>query len=154
MIGQVDVKSSPVYFYVQREAYYFNTTNTPIPFDRERLNIGGAMNLTSGIFTAPRDGIYFFAFTGLAWLPASSSQAILSVSMNLNVPGTGSISGRADDVGTDGQYETTSWQSTFNLAVGDQIWLEIYSLSKGVYLYGNYQTHFSGYLMEEKIAVV
>ena len=49
-IGYVDVKSSPVYFYVQRKAH-FNTPKTPIPFDSEILNIGGAMNLTSGKFT-------------------------------------------------------------------------------------------------------
>ena len=42
-IGYVDVKSSPVYFYVQRKAH-FNTPKTPIPFDSEILNIGGAMN--------------------------------------------------------------------------------------------------------------
>ena len=41
-IGQVDVKSSPVYFYVQRNVN-FNTTGTPIPFDVEKLNVGGAV---------------------------------------------------------------------------------------------------------------
>ena len=38
-IGQVDVKSSPVYFYVQRYND-FNAINNPIPFDTERLNVG------------------------------------------------------------------------------------------------------------------
>ena len=56
-IGYVDVKSSPVYFFfVQRSVNGFNTAGTPIPFDTEGLNVGGAMNLASGIFTAPRDG--------------------------------------------------------------------------------------------------
>ena len=33
------------------------TKDTSIPFDWEQLNVGEAMNLTSGKFTAPRDGI-------------------------------------------------------------------------------------------------
>jgi C1q-related factor len=51
-IGVVDVKSSPVYFYVQRNASY-SLNGTTIPFNIERLNVGGGMNITSGIFTAP-----------------------------------------------------------------------------------------------------
>ena len=77
-IGYVDVKSSPVHFYVQREKS-FKTKHTPIPFDVERLNVGGPMNLKSGVFTAPRDGIYSFSFTGLVNLPASTSRAHLHV---------------------------------------------------------------------------
>ena len=30
-----------------------------------RLNRGGVMNLTSGIFTASRPGTYFFSFSGI-----------------------------------------------------------------------------------------
>jgi hypothetical protein len=68
-IGVVDVKSSPVYFHVQRNASY-SLNGTTIPFQIERLNVGGGMNITSGIFTAPKSGIYFFSFTGLKPTPS------------------------------------------------------------------------------------
>ena len=71
-IGYGDVKSLPVYFYVQRSTG-FNTTNTSITFDTARLNDGGAMNLSSGIVTAPRTGTYFFSFSAIATFPTSSS---------------------------------------------------------------------------------
>ena len=151
-IGQVDIKSSSVNFYVQRNVN-FNTTGTPIPFDVEKLNVGGAMNSTSGKFTAPRDGIYSFSFTGFPRLPASSSTVFLRVLMYLN----GNVIGRgyADEVGstTTMQYETLSFQSTFNLQKGDDIWLEINGMSTGTYLNGGLYTHFSGHLLAEKIAL-
>ena len=147
-IGYVDVKSSPVYFYVQRNAD-FNATNTPITFNVERLNVGEAMNLTSGKFTAPWDGIYSFSFTGTAWFPASSSRVSIYVAMYLN--GNENGSGVADEDNTSSQYETFSFQSALNLKKGAQIWLEIFGLSTGAYLRSS-KIHFSGYLMEEKIA--
>jgi len=36
-----------------------------MPFDKEYLNLGGGMNLASGVFTAPKAGIYAFTFNGL-----------------------------------------------------------------------------------------
>ena len=148
-IGQVDVKSSSVNFYVQRSSDY-STINTPISFDVVRLNVGGAMNTATGKFTAPRNGIYSFSFTGLGQLAASSSRVVLDVAMYLN----GNIIGRgvADETGTADQYETTSFQSTLNLQKGDQIWLEIWQLSSGMYLRGQDSTHFSGYLLEENLS--
>ena len=110
-VGQVDVKSSLVYFYVQRDKH-FDTLKTPIPFDEEILNIGGAMNLTSGKFTAPRDGIYAFAFTGNVLLYSSSS---LYVYMHLN----GISFGGALAVDNNVEYESISFQSTLNLKKGD-----------------------------------
>ncbi|XP_046646370.1 uncharacterized protein LOC124336629 isoform X2 [Daphnia pulicaria] len=64
-IGYADVKSAPVHFYVQRNSS-FNTKYSPIPFHFARVNEGNAMNLTSGEFTAPRPGTYFFSFSGIA----------------------------------------------------------------------------------------
>ena len=78
-VGVVDVKSSPVYFHVQRNSTY-SITGTKIPFQIERLNVGGGMNITSGIFTAPKSGIYFFSFTGLKVNAASQ----LHVELYLN----------------------------------------------------------------------
>ena len=81
-IGFVDVKSSSVYFYVQRSDRFYTTGI--IPFEIERLNIGGAMNLKSGKFTVPRNGTYAFSFTGLAGFSSSSSIVHLFVEMRSN----------------------------------------------------------------------
>jgi len=35
-------------------------------FDIEQLNLGGGMNVGSGVFTVPKSGIYTFYFQGTA----------------------------------------------------------------------------------------
>ncbi len=89
----MDVISSPAYFSVHKSVD-FNLTNTPVRFEVERLNVGGAMNLSSGIFTAPRAGKYFFSHSGLAYFPASSSRLYLDISLYVN--GYKAVSGLAD----------------------------------------------------------
>jgi hypothetical protein len=66
------------------EKFKFQTKYTPIPFDLARVNEGNAMDLTTGIFTAPRNGIYFFSFSGLADFPTASSEVGLGVILYSN----------------------------------------------------------------------
>ncbi len=141
------MKSSPIYFNVQRNAD-FNTTNIFIPFERELLNLGGAMDLQSGIFTAPRSGIYFFSFTALAELPSSSYNQ--AVGVNLYVNGVKIASGWADETST-GEDEPCVVQSTLYLQAEDKIWLQITLLSEGAFLRGDQTTYFTGWLLEEDI---
>ncbi len=121
------------------------------------------MNLTSGIFTAPRPGIYFFSFTGLADFPISSSKVYLHVSLFLNWDPIGS--GYVSESNTvEYQKSPLTLQSTLNLKKGDQVWVEIYD--KGIqtwaflFDYNNsfdnnsfdHFTHFTGWMLEEEIA--
>ena len=150
-IGYADVKSTPVHFYVQRNDH-FSTFGTPIPFDLEKVNEGNAMDLTSGIFTAPRPGIYFFSFTGEAYFPASSSLAKLGVYLYLNGGqiGSGYVS-EANTVAN--QLSPLTVQSTLNLKSGDQVWMAIQWQSTGAFLWdtGSHHTHFTGFMLQEEI---
>ena len=58
-----------------RQNSNFDTMSTPISFELAQTNEGNAMDLTSGIFTAPKTGTYFFSFTGMASFPATSSSS-------------------------------------------------------------------------------
>ncbi|KAI9559378.1 neurexin IV [Daphnia sinensis] len=170
LIGYIDVKSVPTYFYVQRSER-FSKVNTSIPFDVALVNIGNAMNLTTGIFTAPRAGTYFFSFTGLAEFPTFSSLLYLGIDLYLNdnLIGRGFVE---DANTTAGQFSPVTLQSTLNLQPGDQVWLEIDSLlppivddrtvrrnkrmlpTKGVVLFDDSRhfTHFTGWMLEEDIS--
>jgi ABC-type enterochelin transport system permease subunit len=64
-VGYNDLKTASVYFYVQRNSSYAINT-TVVPYENEQLNSGRAMNITSGVFTAPVSGRYFFSFVGRA----------------------------------------------------------------------------------------
>ena len=54
--GNVDVKTKIVHFYVQRNTTF--TAKKVITFEFDRLNEGGAMNVTTGIFTAPHSKFF------------------------------------------------------------------------------------------------
>ncbi len=111
------------------------------------------MNLTSGIFTAPRPGIYFFSFTGYADFPTSSSRVYLGVQLYLNggIIGVGYVS---ESNTVTNQRSPLTLQSTLNLKKGDQVWITINWQTTGANLYDsvNHHTHFTGFMLEEEIA--
>jgi hypothetical protein len=154
-IGYSNIKSFPAHFYVQKEAS-FCTPNTPIPFEVERLNVGNAMNLATGKFTAPVKGTYYFAFTALAHFPQSSATRLyLDILLYLN----GNRIGRAqvDESNTvNGQYSPLVLHSSLQLNIGDQVWMQLSEaddISSEVCLMddASKSTHFTGWLLEEEI---
>jgi hypothetical protein len=112
------------------------------------------MDLASGIFTAPKPGIYFFSFTGQAQIPASSSRVEFGVRLYLNGGRIG-VGWIEEDNTVAGQNSPLTLQSTMNLKKGDQVWLEINYQSTGAFLHdsNNHHTHFTGFMLEEEIVM-
>jgi hypothetical protein len=122
------------------------------------VNEGNAMNFTSGKFTAPRPGIYFFSYTGLAQFPASSSEVGLGVRLDLNKSGSNLVSQIGTALVTEAntnanQKSPLTLQSTLNLKSGDQVWVAIYYQSTGAYLFDDcyHRSHFTGWMLQEEI---
>ncbi len=150
-MGYADVKTMPIYFYVQKSTS-FNQANTPVPFEVVKLNIGNAMNIASGIFTAPRTGTYFFSLSGVAAIPSTGGHLDVGIVLNGAVVGRGEANDYTGKVNN--EYETYSLQLTLNLQAGDLISVQITSIITGVVLQDNilHFTHFNGWLMQEELS--
>lgn len=133
LIGSVDVKSTPVYFTAVRERDY--ATVGTIPYDKALLNIGDAMNIATGNFTAPRNGIYFFSLTLCA-----STFSWADIRLN------GTAVAQAVSYGNNGRNGAGA-QVTLELKAEDVVFTSLgggNSVSNVAHL-----THFTGFLLQQ-----
>lgn len=139
---------SGVHFYVTREKQFADTSDMAIiTFDDERLNIGGAYDLKSGSFTAPKPGVYYFFFSGVIVNPAPSNNGFSFIFLYRGNDST--LSGGT--IKMESAKEILTWprdpvfQVTLQLKSGEKVQPKS-SLSKGSSLY---MCSFSGSLLEE-----
>ena len=130
----------PVSFHAQRVGNY-DAVNTVVPYNLIRLNVGNALNPSTGVFVAPKPGKYYFGFTGLGW------GSYVKVQLQMKI-------GSADWIKI-GEAHGSAWntmalQSALQLAMGDQIRL-VHILGTIHDNDGNNFSDFVGYLLEEDV---
>jgi len=131
-----------VHFFVQRSSD-FGLNNSAILFDRERLNVGGAMNLATGIFTVPVDGIYHFEFTGLK--EVNSTEIYVYLQVNGVEIGRSYVTG-----GLPNYLAINGISSSMRLKADDQV--RLYKTTGILDDTGSF-THFTGWLVEEDLVL-
>lgn len=139
--GYVNIySSSRIFFYAQKNTH-FSKENYTIPFELATVNEGGAVNLISGIFTALKNGVYHFSFSGMA--DSENTELVIYLRKN------GDNIERASSSNLNGS-PIASLVSTLQLKIGDTI-----DLYKTI---GNLTdkseeliSHFTGWLIEEEL---
>ena len=141
--GYMDVKWSPVHFYVQRNKA-FSSPNSVVTFDLERLNVGGAMNINTGVFTAPRSGTYFFSF---AFMKDEQTKYIY-----IYIRKNGANIGAANTHALPNTKLQSNLPVMLKLKSGDKVDL-IGTRGGNIYDDASHYTHFTGWLIEEDIEI-
>jgi len=149
-VGLIDVKSSSIHFYVQRNSG-FDQPNKVIPYEVELLNEGKAMNLKTGIFQAPSNGIYYFSFRGFLGTPTiPTSLFSLTTQVYLRLNGKTVATGASSSLGG----FSFSLECTLKLKKGDRVDVKMGKIGALWDNKNEHLTHFSGHLIEEDLTML
>ena len=132
-----------IYFYVQRFGNLLAAKDGVIRFNKERLNIGGAMNISTGVFRAPKTGIYHFSVT-----IAKEGYSLEAIWIYFRING---IKMGQSAVGAPVAGAAATIHPILKLKKGDRLdlWKDN-SFGKLEYRSGEISHHFSGWLLTEE----
>lgn len=132
------VKTDTVVFQSSLKKVLKNLKNQEtVVFDEITLNEGNSYNKTSGIFTAPFDGIYSFTWTTLT---AGGKYFMTEIVRNGHPIAYNHNDGRG--VGGEG-YPMSSSHANIKMKKGERVWIRTYG-SYGQYAEGGNWSNFSG----------
>jgi len=141
-LGYIDIKSSArgVYFYVQRNSSSATRGPSIVRYSIQLLNVGGGMNRSTGIFTAPKHGVYHFDFVGMKFDDISP----LTIHLRVNGLRIGeSFSGYGPVI------VPVTIHSTLRLKSGDRV--DVFIDRGSLAFCAISCIHFTGWLLEEDI---
>ena len=132
------MKTKSVHFFVKEIPEDF--VEGTIGYVNEVINTGGAMNLSTGVFSAPVPGIYHFDFS------AMKGNTARSLDFYLRKNGRTVASKRMDSLPN---KQVASISASLKLKVNDTVY--VYAL--GARLYDDWRgiTNFAGWLVEEDL---
>ena len=138
-----------MHFFVQRNTS-FGRVDSVVTFEFARLNVGRAMDVKRGVFTAPVPGVYHFVFKGKKdW-----SEKHLTVVLRLN--GVIIASSYAPAHLLYREMQTVALQATLKLRKGDR--MDLFNLGDGVLnespLINHHNTQFTGSLLDEDLQLI
>jgi hypothetical protein len=87
------------------------STPGKISYDKALINNGNGLNLSTGVFTAPVDGLYYFA-----WIGESSSETLVYLDSS-TLPNDHLCS-----TYTSSAYQSLKCHAIVNLKRGDRVW--------------------------------
>ncbi len=133
------MKSSAVYFYVERAEDGYGEDDQKITFLKEVINVGGGFDWKNQLFRAPYSGVYFFSISGSKYNGFLSTRANIIVKVNNEVIGQALSSGST-------QWGGFSHQFSKRLNANDTVelimkWGKIYLL------------YFTGFMLEEDLTI-
>ena len=138
-IGYNDIKTTLVSFMVLRTTTFATTDGGVVTYDTSITNVGGAMDVLTGVFTAPTAGTYSFFFNARA--NTASSNAYIRVN--------GISQGIAWGAAAGDQMPS---HATVKLEKGDRV--DIFLGGGSVFDDIRHFTHFTGFLLEEDIPIL
>lgn len=136
-VGVLEAKSTPVYFHAYKwPDQAQNATNITITYERAFQNVGNAMNISTGLFTAPHSGIYFFSALG-------RNQRNASLELDLYSSRAGLITRAATVLNLD----TITLTAILQVNRGEQLYLR----GKGEFHNNENTIYFNGMLLQEEL---
>ncbi|XP_071166059.1 heavy metal-binding protein HIP-like [Mytilus edulis] len=135
--SQTDLKRRPTFFASLKPSQTLASIKDIVKFNDVKINIGGGYDSSTGIFTAPRSGIYIISCTIMA---SGSSEVQFQLNKNDQLYTNG--------YATKSGYAAQTINSLVDLRKGDKMYIK-HRTGASQPVYGEHFSTFSGYLLSE-----